>query len=102
MIRDVGEIEYKRNQDMNINDKMRSSLKLMPRNQELTYEANPRYRYGNYGNNGNLNNNNINNNIKGGFLPSSNFYRRMPTPNNFNGSKTSIINKMMFTSWNNN
>jgi len=102
MIRDVGEIEYKRNQDMNINDKMRSSLKSMPRNQELTYEANPRYRYGNYGNNGNLNNNNINNNIKGGFLPSSNFYRRMPTPNNFNGSKTSIINKMMFTSWNNN
>ena len=102
MIRDVGEIEYKRNQDMNINDKMRSSLKSMPRNQELTYESNPRYRYGNYGNNGNLNNNNINNNIKGGFLPSSNFYRRMPTPNNFNGSKTSIINKMMFTSWNNN
>ena len=102
MIRDVGEIENKRNQDMNINDKMRSSLKSMPRNQELTYEANPRYRYGNYGNNGNLNNNNINNNIKGGFLPSSNFYRRMPTPNNYNGSKTSIINKMMFTSWNNN
>ena len=50
MIHDVGEIEYKRNQDMNINDKMRSSLKSMPKNQEITYEPNPRYRYGNYGN----------------------------------------------------
>ena len=99
MIRDVGEIENKRNQDMNINDKMRSSLKSMPKNQEITYEPNPRYKYGNYGNN---NISNINNDNKSGFLPSSNFYRRMPTPNNFSGSKTSIINKMMFTSWNNN
>ena len=101
MIRDVGEIENKRNQDMNINEKMRSSLKSMPKNQEITYEPNPRYRYGNYGNK-NVNNYNINDNNKSNFLPSSNFYRRMPTPNNFNGSKTSIINKMMFTSWNNN
>jgi len=101
MIRDVGEIENKRNQDMNINDKLRSSLKSMPKNQEITYESNPRYRYGNYGNK-NVNNFNINDNNKSSFLPSSNFYRRMPTPNNFNGSKTSIINKMMFTSWNNN
>jgi hypothetical protein len=101
MIRDVGEIENKRNQDMNINEKMRSSLKSMPKNQEITYEPNPRYRYGNYGNK-NVNNYNINDNNKSSFLPSSNFYRRMPTPNNFNGSKTSIINKMMFTSWNNN
>ena len=99
MIRDVGEIENKRNQDMNINDKMRSSLKSMPKNQEITYEPNPRYKYGNYGNN---NISNINNDNKSGFLPSSNFYKRMPTPNNFSGSKTSIINKMMFTSWNNN
>ena len=101
MIRDVGEIENKRNQDMNINEKMRSSLKSMPKNQEITYEPNPRYRYGNYGNK-NVNNYNINDNNKSNFLPSSNFYRRMPAPNNFNGSKTSIINKMMFTSWNNN
>ena len=101
MIRDVGEIENKRNQDMNINEKMRSTLKSMPKNQEITYEPNPRYRYGNYGNK-NVNNYNINDNNKSSFLPSSNFYRRMPTPNNFNGSKTSIINKMMFTSWNNN
>ena len=27
MIRDVGEIEYKKNQDMNINERFRSSLK---------------------------------------------------------------------------
>ena len=30
-----------------------------------------------------------------------NFYKRFPTPNTFNGNKSSIINKMMFTSWNN-
>ena len=98
MIRDVGEIEYKRNQDMNINDRMRSSMKSMPINQELTYEANPRYRYGNYGKK-NININNEEN--KSGLQPSSNFYKRFPTPNTFNGNKSSIINKMMFTSWNN-
>ena len=98
MIRDVGEIENKRNQDMNISDKMQSSVKSMPRNQEITYEANPRYRYGNYGKNNTAEENN-----KNGYLPSSNFFRRFPTPNTFNnGSKTSFINKMMFNSWNNN
>lgn len=98
MIRDVGEIENKRNQDMNIMDKMQSSIKSMPRNQEITYEANPRYRYGNYNKNNILDENN-----KNGYLPSSNFFRRFPTPNTLNnGSKTSFINKMMFNSWNNN
>jgi len=84
MIRDVGEIENKRNQDMNIIDKMQSSIKLMPKNQEITYEANPRYRYGNYNKNINLDEND-----KNGYLPNSNFFRRFPTPNTFNnGSKT--------------
>ena len=83
---------------MNISDKMQSSVKSMPRNQEITYEANPRYRYGNYNKNINLDEN-----YKNGYLPSSNFFRRFPTPNTFNnGSKTSFINKMMFNSWNNN
>ena len=98
MIRDVGEIENKRNMDMDINERIKSSIKSMPLNQELTYEPNPRYRYGNYGNK----NGNINENIKNDFAPSSNFYRRFPTPNNFSGSKTTFINKMMFNSWNNN
>ena len=98
MIRDVGEIENKRNMDMDINERIKSSIKSMPLNQELTYEPNPRYRYGNYGNK----KANINENIKNDFSPSSNFYKRFPTPNNFSGSKTTFINKMMFNSWNNN
>ena len=98
MIRDVGEIENKRNMDMDINERIKSSIKSMPLNQELTYETNPRYRYGNYG----IKKGNINENIKNDFSPSSNFYKRFPTPNNFSGSKTTFINKMMFNSWNNN
>ena len=98
MIRDVGEIENKRNLDMDINERIKSSIKSMPLNQELTYEPNPRYRYGNYGNK----KGNIKENIKNDFAPSSNFYKRFPTPNNFSGSKTTFINKMMFNSWNNN
>ena len=98
MIRDVGEIENKRNMDLDINERIKSSIKSMPLNQELTYEPNPRYRYGNYGNK----KGNIKENIKNDFAPSSNFYKRFPTPNNFSGSKTTFINKMMFNSWNNN
>ena len=100
MIRDVGEIENKRNMDMDINERIKSSIKSMPINQELTYEHNPRYRYGNYRNkneNMNINKEDIKNDIS----PSSNFYRRFPTPNNLNGSRTTFINKMMFNSWNN-
>ena len=97
LLRDVGEIEYKRNMDMNINERFQSSMKSMPINQELTYEANPRYRYGNYGNK-NLYNDNSK---EKGFSPSANFYKRFPTPKIYNDSKSSIINKMMFTSWNN-
>ena len=75
MIRDVGEIEDKRNTEMNLKDRIRSSMKSMPRNQELTYEANPRYRYGNYGNYGNKSSN-LNENIKSDYSPSSNFYKK--------------------------
>ena len=103
-IRDVGEIEYKRNQDMNINERFRSSLKSMPNNlsSQITYEPNPQNIFGSkYSNNIRvLNNGNINNNNKG-YSPSENFYRRFPTPSTFNQSKSSVINKMMFTSWNN-
>jgi hypothetical protein len=59
---------------------------------QITYEPNPQYI---------LNNNSINVNNRG-ISPSSNFYRRFPTPNTFNQSKSSFINKMMFNSWNNN
>ena len=97
MIRDVGEIETKRNMDMNINERFKSSIKSMPINQEITYEPNPRYRYGNYGNNNLYNDNNK----ERGFSPSVNFYKRFPTPKIYNDTKGSIINKMMFTSWNN-
>ena len=103
-IRDVGEIEYKRNQDMNINERFRSSLKSMPNNlsSQITYEPNPQNIFGSkYSNNIRvLNNGNINNNNRG-YSPSDNFYRRFPTPSTFNQSKSSVINKMMFTSWNN-
>ena len=103
-IRDVGEIEYKRNQDMNINERFRSSLKSMPNNlsSQITYEPNPQNIFGSkYSNNIRvLNNGNINNNNRG-YSPSENFYRRFPTPSTFNQSKSSVINKMMFTSWNN-
>lgn len=94
MIKDVGEIEYKRNQDMNINDRIKSSNKSMPNNiaSQIAYEPNPQYM---------LNSNSINGNNRG-FSPSSNFYRRFPTPNTFNQNKSSFINKMMFNSWNNN
>ena len=94
MIKDVGEIEYKRNQDMNINDRIKSSNKSMPNNiaSQITYEPNPQYM---------LNSNSINGNNRG-FSPSSNFYRRFPTPNTFNQNNSSFINKMMFNSWNNN
>ena len=98
MIRDVGEIEFKRNMDMNINERFNSSLKSMPINQELTYEANPRYRYDNYGNKNLFNENNKDK----GLSPSVNFYKRFPTPKIYKeNNKSSIINKMMFTSWNN-
>ena len=45
MIKDVGEIEYKRNQDMNINDRIKSSNKSIPNNisSQITYEPNPQY-----------------------------------------------------------
>ena len=103
-IRDVGEIEYKRNQDMNINERFRSSLKSMPNNlsSQITYEPNPQNIFGSkYSNNIRvLNNGNINNNNRG-YSPSDNFYRRFPTHSTFNQSKSSVINKMMFTSWNN-
>ena len=100
MIRDVGEIEYKRNQDMNINEKIKSSMRSMPSNlsSQITYEPNPQYIFGN--NNININSG-INSNNNRGYSPSGNFYRRFPTPSNYNQSKTSLINKMMFTSWNN-
>ena len=100
MIRDVGEIEYKRNQDMNINERIKSSMRSMPSNlsSQITYEPNPQYIFGN--NNININSG-INSNNNRGYSPSGNFYRRFPTPSNYNQSKTSLINKMMFTSWNN-
>ena len=98
MIRDVGEIEYKRNQDMNINERIKSSMRSMPSNlsSQITYEPNPQYIFGN-----NNINSGINSNNNRGYSPSGNFYRRFPTPSNYNQSKTSLINKMMFTSWNN-
>ena len=40
------EIENKRNQDMDINEKIKSYMKSMPINHGLTYEVNPRYRMG--------------------------------------------------------
>ena len=100
MIKDVGEIEYKRNQDMNINERIKSSMRSMPSNlsSQITYEPNPQYIFGN--NNININSG-INSNNNRGYSPSGNFYRRFPTPSNYNQSKTSLINKMMFTSWNN-
>ena len=106
MIRDVGEIEYKRNQDMNINERFRSSLKSMPNNlnSEITYEPNPLNIYGRkYNNNIKVfNDSGINNSTNNrGYSPSNNFFRRFPTPSTFNQSKSSVINKMMFTSWNN-
>ena len=106
MIRDVGEIEYKRNQDMNINERFRSSLKSMPNNlnSKITYEPNPLNIYGSkYNNNIKVfNNSGINNSTNNrGYSPSNNFFRRFPTPSTFNQSKSSVINKMMFTSWNN-
>ena len=106
MIKDVGEIEYKRNQDMNINERFRSSMKSMPNDlsSQITYEPNPQNIYGKkYNNIKVLNNSGIINNSNGntrGYSPSGNFFRRL-TPSTFNQSKSSFINKMMFTSWNN-
>ena len=106
MIKDVGEIEYKRNQDMNINDRIKSSNKSIPNNisSQITYEPNPQNIYGKkYNNIKVLNNSGIINNSSGntrGYSPSGNFFRRL-TPSTFNQSKSSFINKMMFTSWNN-
>ena len=106
MIKDVGEIEYKRNQDMNINERFRSSMKSMPNDlsSQITYEPNPQNIYGKkYNNIKVLNNSGIINNSSGntrGYSPSGNFFRRL-TPSTFNQSKSSFINKMMFTSWNN-
>ena len=105
MIRDVGEIEYKRNQDMDINERLRSSRRSITNNfsSEITYEPNPQNIYGSRYINTikSLNNLGINNNNKG-YSPSDNFYKRFPTPSTYNQTKNSIINKMMFTSWNNN
>jgi len=107
MIRDVGEIEYKRNQDMNINDRFQSSIKSMPNNisSQITYEPNPQNIFGNkFNNNIKVLSNGIKStttNNNRGYSPSDNFYRRFQTPSTFTQTKNSVINKMMFTSWNN-
>ncbi len=109
-IRDVGEIELKRNQDMNMYDKFQSSIKSMPNNlsSQITYEPNPNNIFGNRYIDNNIkvlnNNSGIRNstNIRGYSPgPGDNFYRRFPTPSTFAQTKNSVINKMMFTSWNN-
>ena len=108
MIRDVHEIEFNRNVDMNLNEKLKNQIHSKNNNlsSQITYESNPYNLYWKKNNNNNINvikggiNNSENN--KKVLSSNDNFYRRIPTPSFFKQNKNSVINKMLFTSWNNN
>lgn len=110
-LRDVGQIEYKRNLDFQISGGgyqplMNSSLRKVEN--DITYDSMPTGKFNvslrNTNNKNTFSNNNSNNarNNEVSYAPSSNFYSRYQTPNQFTQSnKNTFINKMMFSSWNN-